>query len=103
MNLYDILACPICRVRVERRGDRLRCGQCSCEYPIVDGVPIMLPGGAYKDVRHEVNLGVRTEYAPWLHRMILQSLPDDQVVVDVGSGNMQVDDPCIIRMDIALT
>ena len=26
--------------------------------------------------------------------MILQSLADDQVVLEVGSGNMNLDDPC---------
>jgi SAM-dependent methyltransferase len=35
--------------------------------------------------------------------MVLQSLADNQVVVDVGSGNMNLDDPCIIRMDVKLT
>ena len=103
MSLYDVLACPTCRVKVVRLGNHLRCEQCGCEYPIVDGVPIMLPGGIYDDVRHEMDLGVQTEYAPWVHRMILQSLTDDQIVVDVGSGNMQLDDPCLIRMDIKLT
>lgn len=103
MNLRDILACPTCRTAVERVESYLRCCQCGCEYPIIDGVPIMLPGGEYTDVEYEFELTVGEEYAPWLHRMILQSLTDGQVVVDAGSGNMAVDDPCIIRTDIKLT
>jgi len=35
--------------------------------------------------------------------MIMQSLTDDQVIVDAGCGDMTLDDPCIIRMDIKLT
>ena len=46
---------------------------------------------------------IRDTYDPWVHRIILQSLLDNQIVLELGSGNMALDDPCIIRMDIALT
>lgn len=103
MNLFDILACPACKVAVKYGDDHLLCPQCACRYPIVKGVPIMLPGGAYSEIEHQYHLNVETTYAPWVHRMILQSLTDQQVVLDAGSGNMQLDDPCIIRMDIKYT
>jgi SAM-dependent methyltransferase len=35
--------------------------------------------------------------------MVIQSLCDNQIVLDAGSGNMALDDPCIIRMDVQLT
>jgi hypothetical protein len=103
MSLDDVLACPACKVPVDLLDGKLVCTQRQCEYPIVDGVPIMLVGGPYVDVRNEFTLQVQGEYVPWLHRMILQSLADDHVVLEVGSGNMNLDDPCIIRMEIALT
>ena len=103
MNLFDILACPVCKVAVTRSGAELVCPQCACRYPIVKGVPIMLPGGAYTEVEHQYHLNVEKTYAPWVHRMILQSLTDQQIVLDAGSGNMQLDDPCVIRMDIKYT
>jgi SAM-dependent methyltransferase/uncharacterized protein YbaR (Trm112 family) len=39
--LSDVLVCPRDRMSVERRGDTLVCGP-GHEYPIVDGVPVML-------------------------------------------------------------
>ncbi|HSF20304.1 MAG TPA: methyltransferase domain-containing protein [Vicinamibacteria bacterium] len=68
-----------------------------------DGVPILLTDPSDAELVHESELGVREGYDPWLHRMIIQSLNDDQVVLEFGSGNMSLDDPCIIRMDVKLT
>ena len=103
MSLYDILACPICKSSIERTGNDLRCIQCGHEYPIVNGVPIMLSDGKDSSVEHEGVLTTRKGYDPWIHRMIIQSLADNQIVVDAGCGDMVLDDPCIIRMDIKLT
>ena len=100
MSLYDILACPNCLVRVERRGDALRCTACGRQYPIVRGVPVMFPDGSVPEIHHEQELVVRDAYLPWVNRVIMQSLLDDQVVLEIGSGNMALDDPCIIRMDV---
>lgn len=60
----------------------------------------MFPDGRVPEIRHEANLHVRESYDPWVHRVILQSLQDDQIVLDIGAGNMALDDPCIIRMDV---
>ncbi len=103
MSLYDILACPVCKVAVDVQDDGVVCRQCRRAYPIVNHVPIMLIDQHDMLVQHEQELLTSNEYAPWLHRMIVQSLTDAQVVVDVGSGNMALDDPCIIRMDVTLT
>jgi SAM-dependent methyltransferase len=87
---------------VLRQSD-LYCEQCNRTFPIINGVPIMLPEANQANIQHEQDLVVRTGYNPWIERMIMQSLTDAQVVVDAGSGNMQLDDPCIIRMDVKLT
>jgi SAM-dependent methyltransferase len=34
--------------------------------------------------------------------VILKSLTDDQVALDFGAGHQSLDDPCIVRMDVAL-
>lgn len=41
----NILACPRCHTKVELReqGDGLLCSACQLVYPIVDGIPQMLP------------------------------------------------------------
>lgn len=103
MSLFDILACPICRVRIERYPDHLICTKCGTSFPVIDNVPIMFPDGRIPEYTHHKDLVLREGYDPWIHRVVLQSLLDNQVVLDVGAGNMSLDDPCIIRMDITLT
>jgi uncharacterized protein YbaR (Trm112 family) len=103
MSLYDLLGCPICKVGVEREKDRLHCAACGRDYQIVKGVPIMFPDWDGTNIEHEGELVLREGYDPWVNRLIMQSLADDQVVIDCGCGNMRLDDPCIIRMDYKLT
>lgn len=45
LELLQILACPICKgelLQIEN-GPALHCKQCSREYPVVEGIPILLP------------------------------------------------------------
>ena len=52
-ELAEILACPVCRgklelkVEVEEGGEivtgSLHCGRCNVNYPIVDSIPNLLP------------------------------------------------------------
>lgn len=99
-SLYDVLACPQCKVKPERDQDQLHCPRCAETYPIIDGVPVMVAGGKLPVVRHEHELVTARGYFPWIHRVVLQSLLDDQVVVELGSGNQALDDPAIIRVDV---
>lgn len=41
-RLLKILACPLCKEKVELKGERLVCVKCGRAYPIRDGIPIML-------------------------------------------------------------
>jgi len=41
-RLLKILACPLCKEKVELKGERLVCIKCGRSYPIKDGIPIML-------------------------------------------------------------
>jgi len=41
-ELLRILACPVCKTKVELQNDRLVCGTCGRRYPIRDGIPVML-------------------------------------------------------------
>ena len=47
-DLLDILACPRCdeRPKLELKDGRLVCPVCRHSYPIVDGVPHLLPEDA---------------------------------------------------------
>ena len=44
-DLFDILACPLCRADLEYTKDKkwLLCTKCGKKYPIKEGIPIMLP------------------------------------------------------------
>jgi len=63
----------------------------------------MFPDGSVPTIVHEQELITCGTYFPWIHRVVLQSLLDNQIVLELGSGNMAIDDPCLIRMDVHLT
>lgn len=41
-KLLNILACPVCKEKVELCEGKLVCVRCGRRYPIRDGIPIML-------------------------------------------------------------
>ncbi|MDI6695165.1 MAG: methyltransferase domain-containing protein [Anaerolineales bacterium] len=100
-DLFDLLACPLCRIPLVRVNDGLLCNSCQIQYPILNGVPIIFPHGHVPSIAHQEELNVVSSYNPWVHRVILQSLFDHHIVLEIGSGNMALDDPNIIRMDVA--
>ena len=44
-DLFDILACPLCRADLEYTIDKksLVCSGCGAKYPIEDGIPNLIP------------------------------------------------------------
>lgn len=44
-NLFNILVCPVCKADLIYNKDKtnLICTKCKKEYPIRDGIPILLP------------------------------------------------------------
>jgi len=48
-ELLDILVCPICKKDVKLENDRIVCTQCGRQYPIKDGIPVMLADEAIKE------------------------------------------------------
>jgi uncharacterized protein YbaR (Trm112 family)/SAM-dependent methyltransferase len=103
MSLYDLLCCPRCKAPVRRDGVELECEQCLQRYPIVNGTPVLFPDGKLPEIQHESELVSLPLYYPWIHRLVMQSLLDDQVVIEIGAGNVAVNDPCVIRTDVKLT
>lgn len=103
MNLYDIIACPICKQSLVRQEDSLLCSQCQRRYPIINNVPILFPDGRLPTIQHEGELAIRNGYNPWVERLVMQSLPPSAIVLDLGAGNMAFNLPHVIRMDVTLT
>jgi uncharacterized protein YbaR (Trm112 family)/SAM-dependent methyltransferase len=50
-DLFDLLACPQCRGALSPSADRSRlvCASCRLAYPLIDGVPILVPSSARAD------------------------------------------------------
>lgn len=42
-ELLEILACPVCKGDLKLKGNELSCVKCGRIYPIVDGIPCLLP------------------------------------------------------------
>ena len=47
-ELLAILACPACRGDVAEKDGRIVCTSCGRQYPVRDGIPIMLADEAEK-------------------------------------------------------
>jgi len=41
-ELLDILACPVCKSDVTQDGDFIVCSKCGRQYPVKEGIPVML-------------------------------------------------------------
>lgn len=41
-ELLNILVCPVCKTDIELKNDKVICKQCKRQYPIREGIPIML-------------------------------------------------------------
>jgi uncharacterized protein len=44
-EFFDILACPVCKADLiyNKKKDGLICTKCKANYPIKEGIPILLP------------------------------------------------------------
>jgi uncharacterized protein YbaR (Trm112 family) len=40
------LACPVCRQALACEAESVRCTGCARRYPLVDGIPVLLPARA---------------------------------------------------------
>jgi uncharacterized protein YbaR (Trm112 family) len=49
-ELFDILACPVCKGKLQYTADKkdLECKQCKTKYPIEGGIPVIMPPNLQK-------------------------------------------------------
>jgi len=50
-ELLEILACPMCKADVKLEDQELVCVKCKRRYPIVNGIPHMLPDELRDDIK----------------------------------------------------
>ena len=41
-NLLEILACPACKSSLKEEGEWLICSKCRLQFPVRQGIPVML-------------------------------------------------------------
>lgn len=41
--ILDFVVCPDCHKNLENRSDNLLCPDCETEFPVVNGIPVLLP------------------------------------------------------------
>ena len=44
VSILDQLACPACMGELRLAQEQLACEACGRRYPIVDGIPVLIPG-----------------------------------------------------------
>jgi uncharacterized protein YbaR (Trm112 family) len=44
-RLLEQLACPVCfgALQLAQSGDQIQCGICLRAYPLIDGIPVLIP------------------------------------------------------------
>jgi SAM-dependent methyltransferase/uncharacterized protein YbaR (Trm112 family) len=50
-DIYEKIACPICKSGLIKESDSLLCENCDCEFPVVSGVPILIKEAINKKFR----------------------------------------------------
>ena len=98
--LVEILACPRTKSPLVLRDEVLTSVE-GATYAVSNGVPI-LTTSATPPEPHEGPLSVWSGYEPAIDFM-LSSIPRSEPIVDLGSGNRDIDDPRIIRVDVTQT
>jgi len=42
-KILEIIVCPVCKGDLQKRKNNLICKKCGRKYPIIDGIPYLLP------------------------------------------------------------
>ena len=117
-DIVALLSCPGCRSGLKWEDDRLSCRTCGAEYPVVDGIPVLLPDGAAREVERSrerpARRGLRSRLVAGLSpggasydpgqttriQAMLDRLGPTAFVLDLGCGG-RCWGPRVIGMDLA--
>jgi len=103
IHLLELLACPDCGSALRRDLAGLRCTGCDIDHPIRAGTPFLLPKHERElEIEHERELEVRSTY-PAAVKHMLDAWGRDQILLDIGSGERETDDPRVVLTDLRFT
>jgi len=96
-KLSDILVCPICKSPLTWGKYDVSCKHCGAPFPVIENVPVFVdnPPSEHPPTR------LRENYDEYVAKPILATLDRRCVVLDIGSGNMKLDHPNIVRVERA--
>lgn len=52
-QLHDLLVCPCCRGELRWKSDSAECGRCAAQFPIREGIPVLLAAGSATDAHKQ--------------------------------------------------
>ena len=100
-DIEKILACPVCKCKLKYDTSSFLCPSCQSEYPVSDGIPVLLPSRLSKfkkmeanhhsrlardyDSRHQLDTFRSTVFTDQLVSG-LRSLPKDSLILEIGCG-----------------
>lgn len=107
-RLMPILACPVCRARLEAGDAQLTCSACGRSYAVRDGVPRLFHPGSLFATLSSASCSdaapgwLRTQLSGWAPQMttwvdetifrMLNESPKDALILNLGSGEGLFDD-----------
>ena len=101
-SLLSILACPVCGGQLHIMSTDLVCQLCEAHYPIVDGVPVLLPPemieqGLGGQLGHEDNISMHP-YSDASNQIIYSS--ENGWILDLGAGGKHVAHRSVVQLDV---
>lgn len=97
-TLIEILACPSCSGVLSKTNTGIECNDCKQLYPLLDGIPVLLPN-PHSDLRaYQADKVSAHPYAPGSLALI-QRHPEEWIL-DLGAGGKDVDFPNVVQLDI---
>lgn len=95
-NWTDLLVCPECGASLRQEGDRLLCGRCQREWPIVNGIPHFVEDFPYWGeipLDHMRDVNRLAETGPWKSALLDSSEPSvlraAEMILNLDRANWQ--------------
>lgn len=97
-GLPGILRCPMCKVAMEQTAERFHCHQCRADYPVMDGIPDLVPRFMDERVRQMADSwnGKNYDYEEFMGRHAPERLQaiDGPLLAQCGGGRMVLEVGC---------